>query len=116
MAKKDSPAYRYVNTAGQNFLAFYLEDIILNFDRFENDPDYKREKINEYFENQNGFYDKKFGNTSSRVSAALSIIRDGLVREALTLIDGYSKAVLPESVKKAKNMMAKIDVGELVLP
>lgn len=115
MAKKENPAYRDLGTAGQNFFVFHLEDILENFHRFE-DGEYKKAKITEYFEKQDGFNDNAWENVRSRVNASLRIIRKGHVWDALDMVRGDSKSVLTETVIKAEELRRKIRTGEITLP
>lgn len=104
-----------VRSAGQSFIGFYMEDLILRITELENN-DSKKQLIEEYYNNQVVTKDSKISGTATRVNSVIRIICAEQVVYALELIDGTDSRVSKVSVAKAKNTLLKIKTGELILP
>ena len=104
-----------IKSAGQTFLGFRMEDLLLRADELDN-KELKKQLIMEYFKYQIGTFDLKISGTNTRVNSAIRIIKADKVLYALKKIDGSNPKVVPDAVLKAKDTIRKIECGELALP
>lgn len=104
-----------IKSAGQSFLGLYMADLLTRIKELD-DKVLKNKLIDEYHSRQHGYYDKDTGGTRTRVNAAIRIVKAEKVLYVLEQIDGSDPRVLPESVSKAKETVARIKTGELKLP
>lgn len=103
-----------IRSAGMGFLVFRMEDLLLRTDELD-DRIKKAELINEYYQNQIGYYDKKDRGTKIRVNSAVRIIKADMVLYTLKKIANSTKTA-PAVILKAKETIRKIECGELMLP
>jgi len=104
-----------IKSAGQSFIGGYIEDMLNRIPELD-DRHSKNKVIEEYFENQQGFYDKDIGGTRTRVNAVIRIIKANQVKYALEKIDERDTRVVSEAVKKAQSLLERIENGQFLLP
>lgn len=103
-----------INSAGKSFLAFRMEDLLRRIGELDNRT-LKKELIEEYYNNQIGAYDSDNSGTTTRVNAAIRIIKADKVLYALKKI-AYSAKTNSTAIARAKQVIRKIECGELTLP
>ena len=113
--KSDKQIDADVRSAGQSFLGYWFEDLLLRIPELD-DRLKKSKLVEEYYENQQGYYDKGIGGTRTRVNSAVRIIKANKVEYALEKIDGSNPLVNEESVERAKSLLSRIRNGQFALP
>ena len=95
---------RLLNTAGKSFFILHIEDMIASFDFLDTSPDFKTQKIEEYYKAQNGFESKDQYGVRVRVNAVMQIIRAGAVRKAIDLINPDDVRLSVEAQERMKDL------------
>ena len=93
---------RLLCTAGKNFFILHIEDICAFSERLDANPDFKEQKIREYYLEQHGFESKDEYGIRVRLNAVLQIVRAGEVKAALEMINTDDVRILPEAVESVK--------------
>ncbi|WP_029201390.1 hypothetical protein [Oribacterium sp. NK2B42] len=96
---------RLLCTAGKNFFILHIEDILESFDRLDTDPNFKAQKIREYYQEQHGFESKDEYGIRVRLNAVLQIVRAEEVKSALEMINTDDVRILPEAAKTVKRLL-----------
>ncbi len=104
-----------IRTAGKAFLGMRLSDMLKRVNELDNQSK-RADLIYEYYTNQQGTYDREIEGTSTRVNAAIRIIKADKVLYALESIVSSNSRVLPKAVSNAKDTIKKISTGEIELP
>ena len=99
---------RLLRTAGKNFFILHIEDILASFDRLDSDPDFKAQKIRDYYADQHGFESKDEYGIRVRLNAVMQIVRAGEVRVALEMINTDDSRIMPEAVEKMKQLLREV--------
>jgi hypothetical protein len=92
-------------TAGKNFFILHIEDILESFDRLDADPDFKAQKISQYYLEQHGFESKDEYGIRVRLNAVLQIVRAGEVKVALEMINTDDIRILPEAAEITEELL-----------
>lgn len=104
-----------IRSAGQGFLGYRFEDLLSCVNELD-DRGVKKKLIEEYYENQQGCYDKDIGGTRTRVNAAVRIIKADKVEYTLAKIDGSNRQVKEEAITRAKSLLSRIRNKQFTLP
>ncbi len=104
-----------IKSAGKSFISFNIEDMLSRLPELD-DKVKKEHLIEEYYENQTGFYDKEIGGTRTRVNSVIRIIRANQVQYTLEEIIENDSRVDPKAIKVVQTLLSKIGNGEFTLP
>jgi len=106
-----------IQTAGTWFTGAFMEEILHNYSRINNDSARTSEFIKYMHEEYGKNLDYKFDTTKTKCYAVLSIIREGCVLDALEyVIERNDKKVDAGAKENAVALLNKIIANEIVLP
>ena len=100
---------RLLNSAGKNFFAFHIQDILSCWPELDVDPELKSLKIRQYYREQRGFRSKDEYGVRVRLNAILQILRAGMIRDALMLVNEKDPRMNPQAIVMVKKTLASLD-------